>query len=177
MSSGSVLVTNIGQLVTNDAKWGGLLGEVPSAAVAVADGHIAWVGAAAEIPAQWLDLPVFDCAGAAVVPGFVDAHTHLAFAGDRADEFGRRLRGESYEQIMAAGGGIRSTVRATRAAPAAELLGAAMPRVTRMMAAGTTTVEIKSGYGLDLETELRLLGEIAALDDSLESVFGYLVER
>ena len=168
MASGSLLAGNIGQLVTNDPAGDGLLGEVHDAAVAVSDGHVVWVGPAAEVPDEWRELPEFDCEGAAVVPGFVDAHTHLAFAGDRADEFGRRLRGESYEEIMAAGGGIQSTVAATRAASARELLATTMPRVERMLRAGTTTVEIKSGYGLDLDTELRLLGAIAAIDDSLE---------
>lgn len=168
MASGSLLASNIGQLVTNDPARDGLLGQIRDAAVAVADGHVVWVGSSAEVPADWLDLPNFDCGGAAVLPGFVDAHTHLAFAGDRADEFGRRLRGESYEEIMAAGGGIQSTVTATRAASAGGLLDTTMPRVERMLRAGTTTVEVKSGYGLDLDTELRLLGAIAAIDDSLE---------
>ena len=168
MASGSLLASNIGQLVTNDPQRDDLLGEIRDAAVAVSDGHVVWVGPATEIPAEWRELPEFDCGGAAVVPGFVDAHTHLAFAGDRADEFGRRLRGETYEEIMAAGGGIRSTVAATRSSTARELLAKTMPRVERMMRAGTTTVEIKTGYGLDLETELRLLGTIAAIDDSLE---------
>ena len=168
MVSGSLLAGNIGQLVTNEPERDGLLGEIGNAAVAVVDGHVAWLGSATEIPAEWLDLPQLDCGGAAVLPGFVDAHTHLAFAGDRADEFGRRLRGESYEDLMAAGGGIQSTVAATRAATAGDLLATTMPRVERMLRAGTTTVEIKSGYGLDLETELRLLGAIAAIDDSLE---------
>jgi imidazolonepropionase len=168
MASGSLLAGNIGQLVTNDPARDGLVGEIRNAAVAVVDGHVVWVGTAADVPAEWRELPEFDCEGAAVVPGFVDAHTHLAFAGDRADEFGRRLRGESYEEIMAAGGGIQSTVTATRSASAKDLLATTLPRVERMLRAGTTTVEIKSGYGLDLETELRLLGAIAAIDDSLE---------
>ncbi|MDJ0498145.1 MAG: imidazolonepropionase [Acidimicrobiia bacterium] len=168
MVSSSLLASNIGQLVTNDPARDDLLGAIDDAAIAVSDGHVVWVGPAADVPGEWRELPEFDCEGAAVVPGFVDAHTHLAFAGDRADEFGRRLRGESYEEIMAAGGGIQSTVAATRAASARELLTTTMPRVERMLRAGTTTVEIKSGYGLDRDTELRLLGAIAAVDDSLE---------
>jgi imidazolonepropionase len=168
MASSSLLASNIGQLVTNDPALDGLLGEIDDAAVAVVDGHVVWVGPGGDVPTEWRELPEFDCEGAAVVPGFVDAHTHLAFSGDRADEFGRRLRSESYEEIMAAGGGIQSTVAATRASTARDLLSTTMPRVERMMRAGTTTVEIKSGYGLDLDTELRLLGAIAAVDDSLE---------
>lgn len=166
--SADLLVTNIGQLATNDTDRDGLLGVVTNAAVVIEDGVVHWVGDTHEVPDRAIDYPVLDCAGLAVVPGFVDSHTHLAFAGDRAGEFARRLRGESYEQIMAAGGGIRSTVAATRAASAAELLEATLARARRMLAAGTTTVEVKSGYGLDASTELRLLGTAAAVDDTLE---------
>lgn len=167
MDSGDLLVTNIGQLVTNDRQRDGLLGLVDNAAVVIEGGVVRWVGPVSGVPADAADLAQIDCDGAAVVPGFVDAHTHLAFAGDRSEEFGRRLRGESYEEIMAVGGGIQSTVMATRLASSAELRGATVPRVERMLAAGTTTVEIKSGYGLELETELRLLGTAAAVDDTL----------
>ncbi len=159
MKTGNIGLTNIGQLVTNDPDREGLLGVIESAAVVVADGLISWVGASSEMP----DVPdVVDCDGAAVIPGFVDPHTHLVFAGDRSNEFGRRLRGESYEEIMAAGGGIQSTVTATRTAPLGELTGATLERARRMQAAGTTTVEVKSGYGLDLEHEKRLLAVAAA---------------
>jgi imidazolonepropionase len=99
-----------------------------------------------------------------VVPGFVDAHTHLVFAGDRAAEFARRLRGESYEEILAAGGGILSTVAASRAASEAELVDAATSRARRMLAAGTTTAEVKSGYGLDVAAETKMLRAAAAVD-------------
>ncbi|MDJ0954861.1 MAG: imidazolonepropionase [Acidimicrobiia bacterium] len=164
MRSGSLALTNIGQLVTNDPSREGLLGVVADAGVIVIDGIISWVGAAADLP----ETPdVIDCDGAAVVPGFVDPHTHLAFAGDRADEFGRRLRGESYEEIMAAGGGIRSTVAATRAATTGDLTSATLDRARRMQAAGTTTVEVKSGYGLDLEHEKRLLAVAAAAGSAI----------
>jgi len=95
--------------------------------------------------------------GALVTPGLVDCHTHLVFAGDRADEFERRLQGESYEAIAGAGGGILSTVRATRAASEEELLAQSLPRARGLVADGVTTIEIKSGYGLDLETELKML--------------------
>jgi imidazolonepropionase len=100
---------------------------------------------------------VIDCEGAAVLPGFVDAHTHVVFAGDRSAEFARRLAGVSYSEIAAGGGGILSTVTATRDATEDELFALASKRIWRMIAAGTTTVEIKSGYGLDPEAELRLL--------------------
>jgi imidazolonepropionase len=92
-----------------------------------------------------------------VLPGFVDAHTHLVFAGDRSDEFARRLRGESYEGILAAGGGIHSTVAATRSTPTDRLADEAVARLGRMLASGTTTVEVKSGYGLTTEHEVRIL--------------------
>ena len=89
MADGNLLLTNIGQLVTNDPSREGLLGLVADAAVAVVDEHIAWVGPDTDVPEQWAHLSRIDCRGGAVVPGFVDAHTHLAFSGDRADEFGR----------------------------------------------------------------------------------------
>jgi imidazolonepropionase len=102
-----------------------------------------------------------------VLPGFVDPHTHLVFAGDRSEEFDRRLRGEPYEQILEGGGGILSTVAETRAASERELFDEAAARVWRMMANGTTTVEVKSGYGLDTETELRMLCVANRLDEML----------
>jgi imidazolonepropionase len=109
------------------------------------------------LPEGWDAQDVVELAGRLVTPGLIDCHTHLVFAGDRADEFEMRRRGASYEEIARAGGGIASTVRATRAASPAELERIAGDRLDRMMAEGATTVEIKSGYGLDVETELRLL--------------------
>lgn len=167
MVTGSIVVTNIGQLVTNDPNREGLLGVVEDAAVVVADGLVTWVGPKKDLPAQEPGLSEIDCGGAAVVPGFVDCHTHLAYAGDRGDEFGRRLRGESYEEIMAAGGGIQSTVTATRNASLPDLVAASMMRVERMLRAGTTTVEIKSGYGLDIKNERRLLDVVASVGKAL----------
>lgn len=162
MVSATTVVTNIGELTTNSSQGAGLLGVIGDAAVVIEDGLITWVGEQKELPSVADGAEVIDCQGNAVVPGFVDAHTHLVFAGDRADEFGRRLRGESYEEIMAAGGGIQSTVTATRRASTGDLTNATMARAKRMLAAGTTTVEIKSGYGLDLYNEKRSLGVAAA---------------
>ena len=162
-----LLVFNIGSLVTNDPKHGGLLGLVTDAAVAIIDGVVDWVGAEADIPTEYENLPRLDAGGAAVLPGFVDPHTHLVFAGDRSDEFARRLRGESYEEILAAGGGILSTVAATRATSEDDLYDAAAERAWRMLANGTTTVEVKSGYGLDTATEEKMLSVARRLDESL----------
>jgi imidazolonepropionase len=155
--SASLLVRNISELVTNDPARDGLLGIVPDAAVAVIDGTVAWVGSSGEVPERHSRLPVLDAERSAVLPGFVDAHTHLVFAGDRADEFARRLGGARYEDILAAGGGILSTVQATRAAGREALLESALARAERMLEAGTTTVEVKSGYGLDVATEVEIL--------------------
>jgi imidazolonepropionase len=152
-----LLLTGIGELVTNDPDRDGLLGPVINAAVAVKNGRVAWVGPEAEVLREFRELPELDCAGRAVIPGFVDSHTHLIFGGNRADEFARRLRGETYEEIMAAGGGIMSTVASTRATDTSTLLDEAVRRAQRMLGTGTTTVEVKSGYGLDAETELRML--------------------
>ncbi len=159
------LLTGIGELVTNDGSRRGELAIVRQAAVGIDADRIAWVGPESDVPAEWSGADRFDCGGRAVIPGFVDSHTHLVFAGDRSEEFGRRLRGESYEQILAAGGGIHSTVAATRAASTDQLEASALARIRRMAHMGTTTVEVKTGYGLDLETEPRLLsvvGRVAA---------------
>jgi imidazolonepropionase len=156
-----LILTNIGELVTNTEAVPDVVGAVADAAVAIADGSIAWAGPAALLPQVGGDVDTLDCEGRAVVPGFVDAHTHLVFAGDRADEFARRLGGESYEDILAAGGGIHATVTATTAAPIAELVQASVSRALRMLRHGTTTVEVKSGYGLTTAAEARLL-EVAA---------------
>jgi imidazolonepropionase len=163
----SLLVLNIGSLVTNDPERGGLLGIIEGGAVAITDGTIEWVGPELNTPSLYEDLPRLDAGGAAVLPGFVDPHTHLVFAGDRSDEFARRLRGESYEKILAAGGGILSTVESTRATSEDDLFEMATERVWRMLGGGTTTVEAKSGYGLDVATEEKMLRVAARLDESL----------
>ncbi|MCX8133247.1 MAG: imidazolonepropionase [Roseococcus sp.] len=131
------------------------LGVIEDGAIAARGGRIAWVGPRAALPAH--DAPVTDCAGAWIMPGLVDCHTHLVFAGDRAAEFEARLAGASYEEIARAGGGILSTMRATRAASEAALRDAALPRLDALLREGVTTVEIKSGYGLEAEAELKQL--------------------
>lgn len=145
-------------------------GEIRRGAVAAKDGKIAWVGYAADLPGHAVDLAreVRRCENAWITPGFVDCHTHLVFAGDRAREFEMRLEGKSYEEIARAGGGIVSTVAATRAASREELVASAAKRLAGLTREGVTTVEIKSGYGLDLETEIKMLeaaGELGARGD------------
>ncbi len=162
-----LLIFNIGSLVTNDSAHGGLLGIVEQAAIAIIAGAVDWVGAEVDTPPEYGGLRRLDAGGAAVLPGFVDPHTHLVFAGDRSDEFARRLRGESYEEILASGGGILSTVEATRSTSEDDLYDAAAERVWRMLANGTTTVEVKSGYGLDVATEQKMLRVARRLDESL----------
>ncbi|HEV7470715.1 MAG TPA: imidazolonepropionase [Pseudonocardia sp.] len=141
----TTLVTGIGELTTQDPERGTL----QDAALVIDDELIAWVGPAASAPAA--DERI-DVEGRAVVPGFVDSHSHLAFAGDRADEFAARMAGERYD-----GGGIARTVEATRAAPDEALRALLARRVAELRAQGTTTVEIKSGYGLTVDDELRTL--------------------
>jgi imidazolonepropionase len=152
----STLVTGIAELVTNDPSVGpGLLGTVADAAVVVADGAIAWVGPAARAPHA--DTKV-DVGGRAVIPGFVDSHAHLVFAGDRAAEFEARMSGARYD-----GGGISRTVSATRGASGDVLRSRLRGLVAEMRRQGTTTVEIKSGYGLTVPDEARCLRLAAAI--------------
>lgn len=145
-------LTTIGELTTNDATLGdgSPCGRLRDAALVVEDGRVVWVGPRAQLPA--VD-EVVDVAGAAVVPGFVDAHTHVVFAGERADEFAARMAGTPYD-----GGGIARTVEATRAASDAALFAQSADRVRRLTRSGVTTLEVKSGYALTLEGEVRLLG-------------------
>jgi imidazolonepropionase len=133
------------------------LGILPDAAIAESQGRIAAVGPRAEIEAECPEAERIDLGGRLVTPGLVDCHTHLVHGGDRAREFELRLAGAGYEEIARAGGGILSTVRATRAADEATLAHSALARLDRLIAEGVTTVEIKSGYGLDRETEARML--------------------
>ena len=132
------------------------LGAIGKGAIAVADGSIAWVGPMAELPA----VPArrrHDAEGRVLMPGFVDAHTHLVFAGNRVNEFERQLTGATRRDLAAEGGGILATMRATRAASEDDLVAGAQPRLARLLAEGITTIEIKSGYAMEKEGELRML--------------------
>ncbi|MCG8361384.1 MAG: imidazolonepropionase [Kiloniellales bacterium] len=142
-------------------------GAIEDGAIAVHDGRIAWVGATGDLPgpAAGLAKDVADLEGRWVTPGLIDCHTHLVYGGDRAEEFELRLKGASYAEIARAGGGIRSTVAATRSADEAALTASALPRLQALLAEGVTTVEIKSGYGLERETELRQLKVARALGE------------
>jgi imidazolonepropionase len=134
-------------------------GAIDDGAIAVEDGRIAWIGSRRELPgpADRLAQRVRDLAGHWLMPGLIDSHTHLVYGGDRAREFELRLQGASYEEIARAGGGIRSTVARTRAAGEAELLASAQARLDVLRAEGVTTVEVKSGYGLDTANESKML--------------------
>jgi imidazolonepropionase len=134
------------------------LGVIEDGALAVRDGRIAWLGSADDLATiQWQSNSVTSAAGLWITPGLVECHTHLVYAGDRSHEFAMRLAGATYEEISRAGGGILATVYATRAASEDELLEASLTRARRFAEEGVTTLEIKSGYGLDLATELKLL--------------------
>jgi imidazolonepropionase len=138
------------------------LGVLEGGAIAARAGRIAWVGAMGDMPSFDADERI-DVAGRWITPGFIDCHTHLVYGGSRANEFQMRLAGATYEEIARAGGGILSTVAATRAASEKELIDAALPRLDALMAEGVTSIEIKSGYGLELETEARQLRAARAL--------------
>jgi imidazolonepropionase len=141
------------------------LGIVRDGGMLIRDGKIDIVGSSDEIEKDARGAEVVDVAGRVVLPGFVDAHTHLVFAGDRLDDFERRVRGETYEQIAKADGGIWSTVQKTRAASESDLLAQAKNRVDWFLLCGTTTIEAKSGYGLTIEDELKLLRVLRRLED------------
>ena len=169
MITADLLIRGIGRLATLAGPFprtGSAMREVgvrEGAAVAVGGGRIAWLGADAETDSAVRLRPgaeTLDAGGAAVVPGFVDAHTHLAFAGDRDDEIRRRLAGASYQEIAAAGGGIVRSVSATREATVDALVALVLSRLDEMLLCGTTTAEVKSGYGLELQAELRSLEAI-----------------
>ena len=139
------------------------LGVVEGGAIGMRDGRIAFAGPAADAPDA---ADVIDCDGRWITPGLIDAHTHLVFAGDRIAEFELRQKGASYEEIARAGGGIASTVAATRAASEAALVRSALPRLDALIAEGVTTIEIKSGYGLTLTDEAKMLRAARALGDA-----------
>ncbi|MFE6254396.1 imidazolonepropionase [Agromyces sp. NPDC057865] len=189
-----MLLTNVGELVTNDPapdRDGGPLGIVRDAAVLVEDGRIAWIGPAAHLPSHddelrhereqrrdgeehrslWdADVEVVDAGGRAVIPGFVDSHTHLVFGGDRAEEFAARMAGRRYEA-----GGIRSTVAATRAATDDELRARLAGFVAELHAQGTTTFEVKSGYGLSVRDEERILRLAREVTDEVTFLGAHVV--
>ncbi len=163
----STLITNIAELVTNDPEREGLLGLVADAALVVEGSRVAWAGPASEAPDA--DSRV-DAGGRAVLPGFVDSHSHLVFAGDRAQEFAARMAGEPY-----AAGGIRTTVAATRAATDEQLTAQVARHVAEMRRQGTTTVEIKSGYGLTVLDEARGLAVARQFTDETTFLGAHVV--
>jgi len=141
------------------------LGTIEDGAVAISAGRIVEVGRARELQAKYEPRERFDAKGGVVSPGLIDPHTHLVFAGSRHREYGLRLRGATYREILEAGGGIHSTVEATRAATEEELVELALPRLAAHRSFGATTIEVKSGYGLDVETELKMLRAIKKLGE------------
>ncbi len=167
-----LIIENIGQLCTIPAHDGrpqrgqalGDLGLVEDGAVAIENGFIIAAGPRDEVLGKYQAVSNLDAKGRVVTPGLVDPHTHLIWAGDRAAEYEQRLAGATYQEIMAAGGGINHTVELTRSASLADLVEQTEARLRAMVQYGTTTVEVKTGYGLDTETEIRMLSAIALLD-------------
>ncbi|MDR6981724.1 imidazolonepropionase [Rheinheimera pacifica] len=152
---------NIATMTDNGSSYG----SIENGALAIKDGMIAFVGSKADLPPfDALATPLYDAAGQWLLPGFIDCHTHLVYAGNRSNEFEMRLNGASYQDIAAAGGGIKATVAATRAASHEDLFVLAKDRLNTLLAQGVTTVEIKSGYGLDLASEQKILEVAAELD-------------
>ena len=152
----------------NDSSGDDPYGAIEDGTIAVAGGDIAWLGATADLDrAQAQGVPAHDAGGAWITPGLIDCHTHAVYGGNRAAEFEQRLNGATYAEIAQAGGGIVSTVRATRQASVDELVESALPRLRAIAAEGVTTVEIKSGYGLDTATERRMLQAARRIPDHL----------
>ncbi len=167
----SLVIHNIAQLVTCASpiakKRGSAMrdvGLIVNGAVAIFEGKFVGVGSSKEILREFEAEQVMDAKGLVVCPGFIDPHTHIVFGGDRLDEFELKIKGADYLEILANGGGILSTVRSTRSSSVKELVEQARGRMDKMLATGTTTCEIKTGYGLDTETELKMLDVIAELD-------------
>jgi len=175
----AVVVRGIGALCTCDPQRGEAPGIVPDAALMARDGVITFAGPESELDRS--DIPngavEIHARGAAVIPGFVDSHTHIVWLGDRGDEYARRAAGDTYEDIAAAGGGIRATIRATAAGSRDALAVAARSRARHMLANGTTTAEVKSGYGLEHDAEMRQLdaaAQVGTEPDTPEVVPTYL---
>ena len=176
--------TNATRIIANGRVWTAVPGPaerdggctVLPVAIAGQQGRIAAIGTARDLQQRFPGAEVFDAGGRLVTPGFIDCHTHIVHAGNRAAEFERRRAGESYQSIAKSGGGILSTVTATRQASLQQLVESALPRVDALLAEGVTTLEIKSGYGLDLDTELRMLRAARAIADlrALSVVTTYL---
>ncbi len=166
-----LIVHSAGELCTVPPEAGGPqrgerlgeLGLIRDGALAVAEGRVVAAGPTESVRRRYRGLRELDAGGRVLLPGFVDPHTHLVWVGDRAAEFEQRIAGATYLEIMAAGGGIMATVRATRAATVGQMVAETLPRLRRLLAHGATTVEIKTGYGLETATELRQLRAIARL--------------
>ena len=158
------LLTNC-HVATMDPAVAAPFGAIEDASIGIQDGRIVRIGRRIEL-AGYRAARVENLGGAWVTPGLIDCHTHLVFGGNRAGEFEQRLEGASYEEIAGAGGGIRSTVKATRLASLDELVEQARPRLQALMRGGVTTVEIKSGYGLDLPSEMKMLEAARRLDET-----------
>lgn len=161
-------LVNIGQLVTNDVNLGdGLLGVIHNAAITVVDGKIAWVGSTTDVDSSYRQI---DALSNCVIPGFVDSHSHIIFAGDRSSEFAARMAGIPYSA-----GGIKVTMQATRAASNTQLEKNAVSLIKEMFEAGTTSLEIKSGYGLDVQTEKRSVEVAAKLTEDVTYLGAHVV--
>jgi imidazolonepropionase len=171
VQNADLIIHNAGQLVTcasgGKPKRGTAMldvGIIENGAVAVSAGHIVSVGRSIEILSQFQSDQLIDAEGRVVTPGFVDPHTHIVYVGDRLNEFEQKIRGADYLEILAGGGGINSTVMHTRQGTPQQLVALAAKRLDKMLACGTTTTEIKTGYGLDTETELKMLAVMEGLD-------------
>jgi imidazolonepropionase len=165
------VLTNLRGLLSPDPGRAWAVDRIPDATLAMAEGRVAWMGRRGDLPAEFQGAPTVDGGGAWATPGFVDPHTHLLFAGDRSGEFNRRLHGVPYSQIAAEGGGIRETVRATRQATVDGLVALGEARLRTLRERGVVHLEAKTGYGLELEAEARLLeayGRLRAGGGSLD---------
>jgi imidazolonepropionase len=170
VTAADLVVADLAEVVTGEPALGeGPLGVIPRGALAAAGGRIVWVGPESRLAAEVTLAPGavrLDGRGQVAVPGFVDSHTHLVFAGSREHEYALRAAGASYQEIAAAGGGIPATVRATRAASLEDLVALARPRLQRALEHGTTTMEVKSGYGLSTADEVKMLEAVRRLAES-----------